>query len=265
VTVSRAAARAGIDISGARFILSGEPITPGRIAAVRAAGVTAIPRYSASESGQLGFGCLAPSWADDLHIPSDLYALIQPDAGTRSPAPARGALLLTTLRPWARLVLLNASLGDIGTISERECGCPVGAVGWTTHLHTVRSEEKVTMGGMTFADDDVRRVLDETLPARFGGSAVDYQLREEESESAGARLSLLVHPDVGPLDPEAVADAFLQALGRGSDVERVMTLAWREAGILRVERRPPEATAGGKIHHLRQSGSPAAENRPTSC
>jgi hypothetical protein len=106
----------------------------------------------------------------------------------------------------------------------------------------------------------VRRVLDETLPARFGGSAVDYQLREDEGEGGVARLRLLVHPRVGPLDPAAVADAFLEALGRGSGAERVMELAWRDARVLRVERRPPESTASGKIHHLRQPGAISAED-----
>jgi hypothetical protein len=262
VVVCQAAAKAGVDIAGARFILSGEPVTAGRVAAVRSAGAMAIPRYSASECGQLGFGCLDPAWPDDLHFPSDLHALIQPDAEALAPGLGRGALLLTSLRPSARLVLLNASLGDLATLSARECGCPLAAVGWRTHLHTVRSEEKVTVGGMTFADEDVRRVLDETLPARFGGSPVDYQLREEEGDGGMARLRLLVHPEIGPLDPQAVADAFLAALGRGSGVERVMELAWRDAGVLRVERRPPEPTTSGKIHHLRQSASAGPRQGP---
>jgi hypothetical protein len=260
IVVCQAAATAGMDVAGVRFIVSGEPATAGRIGAVRSAGATAIPRYSASECGQLGFGCLAPAWPDDLHFASDLHALIQPDVEAPPAGLAGGALLLTSLRPWARLVLLNASLGDIAAVASRPCGCPLETAGWTTHLHTVRSEEKLTVGGMTFPDQDVRRVLDETLPARFGGSAVDYQLREDKGEGGAARLRLLVHPRVGPLDPAAVADAFLEALGRGSGAERVMELAWRDAGVLRVERRPPEPTASGKIHHLRQPGaSPAAD------
>jgi hypothetical protein len=258
VVVCQAAARDGVDVAGARFILSGEPITAGRIAAVRSAGAIAVPRFAASESGQLGYGCLAPAWPDDMHFPSDLHALIQPDADTPPRGLSAGALLLTSLRPAARLVLLNTSIGDIATVGERACGCPLQAAGWTTHLHDVRSEEKVTVGGMTFADPDVRRVLDETLPARFGGSAIDYQLKEEEAEGGGARLRLFVHPQVGPLDEAAVADAFLEALGRGPGVERMMERAWRDARVLRVERRPPEATASGKIHHLRQPRAAAA-------
>jgi hypothetical protein len=73
---------------------------------------------------------------------------------------------------------------------------------------------------------------------------------EEEDRDGAARLRLVVHPGVGPLDPEAVAGAFVEALGRGSGAERVMGLAWREAALVRVERRPPLATASGKLLHL---------------
>jgi hypothetical protein len=48
-----------------------------------------------------------------------------------------------------------------------------------------------------------------------------------------------------------VGEAFLAAVSRGSGVERVMRLAWREAALVRVERRPPERTPAGKILHLR--------------
>jgi hypothetical protein len=93
-------------------------------------------------------------------------------------------------------------------------------------------------------------VLEEVLPARFGGVPTDYQLVEEEGDEGRPRLRLLVHPALGPLDPAAVAAAFLDGIGRGAGVERLMGLVWREAGLLEVERRPPHATASGKIQHL---------------
>jgi hypothetical protein len=33
-----------------------------------------------------------------------------------------------------------------------------------------------------------------------------------------------------------------------------MALEWRQSGLLRVERRPPLATAAGKVLHLHQIG-----------
>ena len=147
-------------------------------------------------------------------------------------------------------------------LAERACGCPLERLGWATHLHTIRSYAKLTAGGMTFPDTDVVRVLDELLPARFGGAPTDYQLVEEEAGDGEPRLRLLVHPGVGPLDADAVADTFLAALSTGSGVERVMGLAWREAGLLRVERRPPLTTVSGKILHLHQQRGPPLGRRP---
>jgi hypothetical protein len=103
---------------------------------------------------------------------------------------------------------------------------------------------------MSFLDADVIRVLEEVLPARFGGGPIDYQLLEEEVGDGEPRLRLLVHPRLGTLDGEAVADSFLSAIGGGSGVERVMELQWREAGLVRVERQAPRATTVGKVFHV---------------
>jgi hypothetical protein len=123
-------------------------------------------------------------------------------------------------------------------------------LGWVTHLHTVRSYEKLTGGGMTFMDTDIIRVLEEEMPARFGGVPTDYQLLEEEADDGRPRLRLVVHPRVGPLNTDAVAEAFLTAIGSVSVRERVMESVWRDADILRVERQMPLTTHAGKILHL---------------
>ena len=128
--------------------------------------------------------------------------------------------------------------------------------GWTRHLHTIRSFEKLTGAGMTFLDTDAIRVLEEVLPARFGGTPTDYQLVEHERDDGQPGLSLLVHPALGPLDKSALAEAFLDALGHGDGAEHLMALQWRQASLLRVERRPPYATQSGKILHLHTSRKP---------
>ena len=56
--------------------------------------------------------------------------------------------------------------------------------------------------------------------------------------------------------------AFLEAIGAQSSANRVMSLQWRGAGWLRVERRPPEAAASGKILHLHQSRRPSSAGPP---
>ena len=246
----RAAAAHGLDVRGARFTISGEPITEARAAAIREVGGYILARCGTTETGAIGVGCLTAEADDELHLLTDLHAVIQPGAaGAQAGLPA-GALLLTSVRPMPRTILLNASLGDQATLTRRACGCPLERLGWTTHVHTLRSHAKVTAGGMTFSDAEVVRVLEHDLPARFGGSATDYQLMEDESPDGSPRLRLLVHPALGPLDADAVADAFLEAIGAGTESQRVMGLAWRQAGFVRVERRAPALTSSGKIRHL---------------
>ena len=160
------------------------------------------------------------------------------------------ALLVSSLRRESPLILLNASVGDQADVVRHACGCPLESLGWTTHLRNLRSFEKLTAGGMTFFGADVIRVLEEELPRRFGGGPTDYQLVEQEDPGGQPALRLLVHPVIGPLDPTAVADAFLAAIGTGTGVERIMGQVWRDGRILRVERRGPLATASGKILHL---------------
>jgi hypothetical protein len=250
VAVCRYARDAHLDLAGAWFNVGGEPITEARLAAVREVGATMMPGYGSSETGMLGYGCARPSGPDDVHVMSDLHAIIQPGPGATSPGLRSGSLLFSSLRSTARLVLLNVSLGDQAVLEDRACGCALEPLGWTTHLRSVRSYEKLTAAGMAFLDADALRVLEEVLPAGFGGTSGDYQLLEEEAEDGQPRLRLLVSPAVGPVDRNAVAEAFLTAIGPGSGLERVMGLAWREAGFLRVEQRPPERTPGGKVLHL---------------
>jgi hypothetical protein len=247
VNVCQAAHRAGLDLSGALLMVAGEPVTAARVRTMRAVGARVWPRFGSMETGPLGFGCLSPSEPDEVHLVDDLHAVVQIEDDP--------TLWLTSLRPRAPLVLLNASLGDRATPSQRRCGCPLEELGWGTHLHTIRSHEKLTAAGMTFLDTDVLRILEEVLPARFGGAPTEYQLLEEETADGQPRLALLVHPAVGPLDPDTVRVAFLEAIGTGSGAERVMALLWRDTRLLRIERRPPMATASGKILHLHAPGS----------
>jgi phenylacetate-coenzyme A ligase PaaK-like adenylate-forming protein len=161
-----------------------------------------------------------------------------------------GALLISSLRDTTSLIFINVSMGDSAVISQRSCGCTVEQIGWTTHLHTIRSFEKLTAAGVTFLDVDVARVLDEVLPARFGGGPGDYQLVEREGRDGQPALQLMVHPRVGSFDERGVADEFLRAMGQGSGGERLAAELWRETGILSVRSEPPLRTSGGKVLHL---------------
>lgn len=248
VRLCQAAEEAGLDLSGARLTVTGEPVTDARLAAIRRAGADPVPDYGSADSGgPMSYGCLAPEASDEVHFFHDLHALIQAEEG---PFPV-GTLLVSSLRPTAPFVLLNVSMGDRAVATDRACGCPLEALGWRRHLHTIRSYEKLTAGGMTFIDTDVISVLEDVLPRRFGGGPTDYQLLEEETDEGHPRLCILVAPSVGAVDSAAVSDAFLAALGVGSMTARVMAAQWRQGGVVHVERRAPLATPSGKILHLR--------------
>jgi hypothetical protein len=249
--LAQAALDAGTDLRGACFTLSGEPITETRLAVIRAAGAEVAASYGAMElGGPLGAGCLVPEGPDDVHVLHDTHALIQADScGETLGLPPR-ALLLSSLLPTAPFVLLNVSLGDQARVVRRRCGCPLDALGWTTHLETIRSFEKLTAGGIAFLDRDVVRVLEEVLPARFGGGPADYQLVEEEGENGQPQLRLLIHPGVGQLDHDEVAGVFFRAVSPGSGIERLAGLLWQDGNFLRVQRQPPLTMASGKVLHL---------------
>jgi hypothetical protein len=251
VRLCQAALERSTNLRGAQFILGGEPVTAARMTVIRQAGANGITHYGSAETGSaMAYGCLAPNRPDDSHVTHDMFAVIQPGAPTIPSGLSRHALLTTTLRPRAPLIFLNVSLGDEAVVERRDCGCALAERGWTTHLHSIHSFEKLTAGGMTFLDADVIRVLEDVLPARFGGGPADYQLVEEENPEGRSSLVLHVHPLIGVLDEAAVVDAFLEALGRGGDTKQVMALSWRQAGLVRVERKAPLTTETGKILHL---------------
>jgi hypothetical protein len=248
----QAAVKADLDLRGAQILVGGEPLTAARAATIRQSGAEVGARYGIVETGEVGYGCLAPGAPDDVHLLHDLHALLRVGSDDALAGLANGSLLMTSIRPTAPVVLLNVSMGDQAEVERRACGCPLEQLGWATHLHTIRSDEKLTAGGMTFLDSDVIRVLEEVLPGRFGGGPADYQLLEEETERGQAGLRLLVHPRLGPLESQEVVETFLAAIGRGAGAERVMALQWRQAGLLSVERSAPRVTAAGKILHLHQ-------------
>jgi hypothetical protein len=247
----QAAIQAGIELRGAMATITGEPVTAARLGVLERAGLHAVSEYGSAEcGGSISHGCLAPEAPDEVHLFDDLHALIPAATPADRDELPGSAILATSLRPTAPLILLNVSMGDRAVLTRRRCGCPLEELGWRTHLHTIRSFEKLTAGGMTFFDTDVIRVLEEVLPARFGGGPTDYQLVEEEGAAGQPRLRLVVHPAVGALAADALIEAFLAEIGSGAGPERVMAIQWRTARLLEVERRPPRATASGKILHL---------------
>ena len=246
VRVCAAARDAGLDVAGARLRFGGEPLTTARAAAIAAVGATALARYSMAEVGVMGVGCARPRVPDEVHLLSDKLAFVRHERPVGVDGRTVGALCLTTLLPASPKLLVNAEIDDYGVLDEHRCGCPLDDLGLARHLHTIRSFDKLTSEGMSFVGTDLLRLIEEVLPARFGGDATCWQIVEEERAGL-ATVELRVHPAVGPVDDAAVVATALEHLGAVSPAHRMMADTWRQAGTLRVVRAAPIATAAAKI------------------
>ena len=103
---------------------------------------------------------------------------------------------------------------------------------------------------MTFLDSDVIRILEQTLPARFGGGVNDYQLVESAAPDGRPCLILRMHPRLPACREDEVAKAFLEALSSGDGAARLMGQVWLDGAVVSVVREAPAASAGGKILHV---------------
>ena len=247
VRVCTAARELGLDLQGVAFIAIGEPYTEARRNAVTGAGATAVPSYAFNEAGAVGFGCREPRVSDDIHVLSNTYGLVQHRRPIGDSGLTVDAFLFTSLLRTGPKVLLNAENGDHGTVTRRGCECLYGALGLDMHLGHIRSFEKLTTEGMTFATTDLLRILEEILPARFGGASTDYQLVEEPREGGLSRLTLMVSPLVGVVDEDMLCRTFLDELGRGGRAGKLMAGAWERAEAVTVRRAQPLSTKAGKI------------------
>jgi hypothetical protein len=246
VRIAAAARDRGLDLGGLTFITLGKPFTVAKQRVVASSGAAVLVRYAVTEAGILGYQCARPRGPDDLHFLSDAHAVVRRDRPVGEGGPVVDAFLFTSLLTSAPKVLLNVETGDHGAVDERPCGCLLGDLGLTTHLEGIRSFEKLSGEGTTFVHTDLLRVLEEVLPARFGGAGDDYQVVETESADGILRLELIVAPRVGPADPSVVREVFLDALGDGS-LDRLRAEIWRRAGTVTVSRRLPHPTRAGKI------------------
>ena len=252
VRVAIAARDLGLDISGAMFVLGGEPLTDARRRLIEKAGCIAIAHYSMGEVGRVGMHCCEASAADDVHLLEDKIALIRrprpmPDGSTVQ------ANHYTTLSSATAKLLINVESGDHSAVERRACGCPFGRAGLNTHLHTIRSYEKLTSEGMNFLGSDLLRLIDEVLPGRFRGAPTDYQFVEREDEQGLPKVDLRVSHRVALADEAAARDLVLTSLNGGRT--RGYANRWREAGTLAVVRGEPLVTGAAKIfalHSLRK-------------
>lgn len=197
----------------------------------------------------LGMSCASSTDPSDVHLFKDAFALFTfphelPDLDVTVPA-----FNLTTLLPTSSKLMLNVQIDDYGIVEERECGCPLQAYGYTTHLRDIRSYSKLVGEGVTLIGNELLTILEKTLPARFGGSALDYQLLEREDEKGFTRLYLAISPRVrlGVEDEQRVVHVILNALRDSSPMADAARTIWQTAQTIQIKRMEPILTARGKL------------------
>jgi len=247
VKICKAAKEKGLDIKGAKFLISGEPITKQKRQEIESVGAHVCPIYGFMEAGFVGVGCFSPASDDDTHFFKDSFALIQHPREVPHAGVSVDAFLFTTLLPSAPKILLNVESGDYGLIESRSCGCRFDELGFTDHIYNIRGFDKLTSEGMTFIGTDLVRIIEEVLPARFGGSSTNYQMVEEEDEKGQTRMNIIVSPEVGAINEDELIKTVLAELSRGKDTQRMMAEVWAQAKTLRVKRIQPFTTARGKL------------------
>jgi hypothetical protein len=153
--------------------------------------------------------------------------------------------------PAAPKLLLNVEIDDFGLVERRSCGCAFEACGLGRHLSGIQSFSKLNGEGVTLVGSRMVHILEHVLPARFGGSALDYQLVEDEGDRGLTRLSLVVHPRVELPDERAPIRALLDALRADDAAGALAQAVWAQAGTIAVKRIAPFVSAAGKQSALR--------------
>lgn len=250
VRVAIAAQEKGIDLTGCTFYVTGEPATPAKIRAVTNSGAGFNSSYGFTEGGLVALSCGVPVDGTDMHVYTDSWAVFQTPVQVPNSVMTVDAFCFTSLFASAPKIMLNVELDDYGILERRECGCPLGEF-FPLHVREVYSFRKLTGEGMTLVGSTMLRVLEDVLPSTYGGSALDYQLVEEEDESGFTRLTIVVSPSVGPLNETNVIETVLDEIARDSAGADLARAVWKEAGTFRIRRDDPTWSTLGKLLSLR--------------
>jgi hypothetical protein len=148
--------------------------------------------------------------------------------------------------------MINVESGDYAQVEQFDCGCSFAELGFLTHIHGIRSYEKLSGAGVHFTGQVLMDILEDVLPAHYGGDPTDYQFVEDEVDGLPV-VWLLVHPRRGEIDEAEAARTVLAALAARGTADSMMAGFWRQGEVLKVKRQAPLANATGKILALLQT------------
>jgi hypothetical protein len=246
VRACAAAEEAGFDLAGAIFRVGGEPLTPAKASVIQGRGARVLVHYGSVDAGSIGLSCADPVFVDDVHLNTSVYAMISQPQTLAESGVTVPILVLTQLLSNAPKVLLNYQSDDYAVASERVCGCVLGELGMTGHLSEIRSYSKLVGESVTLAGNEMVRILEQVLPARFGGTPLDYQIVEQEDTRGLTRIALVIHPKIDLPADDAVLDVVLDALSNSSASADAARVIWEQAKTFHIERRAPILTPRGK-------------------
>jgi hypothetical protein len=259
VRVAAAAKDAGLDISGTTCFVSAEALTDAKREIIESAGCEAYGRYGISELGQVGTACPQMNSHDTVHVCRDSLAVIS----YRRVAPLTeveiDSLMFTPLLPCTAYVFVNVEMDDSGKLEPARCGCHLSEMGFTQQLSNIYSYGRLTGQGMTLVGGDILRILELSLPRRFGGTTTDYQLVECEGKNQ-TETELRVHPRVGAHSPEEIKEFFLseiKALWGGALTRR----NWEQTDGIRVVIAEPYVSGKQRVHPLHLLGTTQQQRR----
>jgi hypothetical protein len=244
--IAREALGAGISLEHVVLAASGEPLTQAKKRIIEEAGARIALRYGPGGLYGAALGCGDPCFIDEMHVPQTMFTFVENPRALDYDGPPVHPLMQTTTHPVAPRLLLNVENGDYATIMTRDCGCHLEKIGFTQHIHTVRSFEKMTGEGMNYSGSELFELLEDVFPSEFGGGPGDYQLVEEEDDRGQTRLTLLIHPELGDVDETKLLLRLQQGLAQGSRNHRFVSRIWQDAGTLRLRREAPYTSARGK-------------------
>lgn len=232
-----------VDLTGVAAFPASEPVTAGKLAVMRQAGMRAHPMYAFTPEGTVGLQC--------EHCQGEEYHVWDHDVAVISRRRPRGdgaevdAFLWTSLAEEAPRVLVNVENDDHGVVrADVACACALAQLGLQTQVAGVRGTSKVVSAGISLDGEIFDELAELVLPGRVGGQPGDYQFVEQETP-AGTVVALRIHPRVGPVDDDAARRALEDALA-GSDNGALAASVWSAHGGLTVERAAPLVTAAGK-------------------
>ncbi len=261
VRVCIAAAEANIDLTGVKFLVTGEPLTPQKREEIESTGASAVPVYGISEAGVIAAGCNTPHEdSDHCHLYKDTTAIITHSLRVPHSDAEVDSFLFTSILYESPKLLLNVGMGDCGDIYSKRCRCGFGEAGFDVHISNLRSYEKLTGEGVTFVGTDFVWIVERHLPEAFGGQSTDYQVLEQENHNGLPQLQLVVSPRVGEINESEVVNTFLRQLKKAEDRGwgQAGTAMWEQCRMVQIIRDYPVPTASGKIlpFHLLKLANP---------